>query len=105
VILAVVPILTLLGVLFTMAQCLQSVRGTTAMGSGLRLLRLVAGLVLAAVPTARVVATVGAKVAVTAGFVVRAVGLFIGSIMNVTSSGVFVGMWMAIAGVGAGIAM
>jgi MFS transporter, DHA2 family, multidrug resistance protein len=105
VILAVVPVLALLGVLFTMPQFFQGVWATNAMGSGLRLLPLVAGLVVGAVPAARVVALVGAKVAVTAGFVLLAVGLFVGSTMNVGSSGLFVGAWMVIVGLGTGIAM
>jgi Na+/melibiose symporter-like transporter len=75
------------------------------MGSGLRLLPLVAGLVVGAVPAARVVHLVGAKVAVTAGFVLLAVGLFLGSTMTVGSSGLFVAGWMALAGLGVGIAM
>jgi hypothetical protein len=78
VILAVVPILAMLGILFTMPQYFQGVLGANAMGSGLRLLPLVAGLVAGAVPAARVVRLVGAKVAVTAGFVLLAAGLFTG---------------------------
>jgi MFS family permease len=48
---------------------------------------------------------VGAKVAVAAGFVLLAAGLFLGSMMSVGSSGLFVGSWMAVAGLGTGIAM
>jgi len=105
VVLAVVPILALLGVLFTMPQYFQGVLGTTAMGSGLRLLPLVAGLIIGAVPAARVVQLVGAKVAVAAGFVLLAAGLFLGALTSVGSSGLFVGSWMVLAGVGTGIAM
>jgi hypothetical protein len=105
VVLAVVPILALLGVLFTMPQYLQGVLGTTAMGSGLRLLPLVAGLIIGALPAARVAQLVGAKVAVAAGFVLLAAGLFLGGLTSVGSSGVFVGSWMVLAGVGTGIAM
>jgi MFS transporter, DHA2 family, multidrug resistance protein len=105
VILAVVPILAMLGILFTMPQYFQGVLGTNAMGSGLRLLPLVAGLIIGAVPAARVVQLVGAKVAVTAGFVLLAVGLILGSMMSVGSSGLFVAVWMAVAGLGTGIAM
>jgi DHA2 family multidrug resistance protein-like MFS transporter len=79
------PIVAMLGVLFTMPQYFQGVLGTTAMGSGLRLLPLVAGLVVGALPAARVVRLVGAKVAVAAGFVLLAVGLFLGSTMSVGS--------------------
>ena len=53
VILAVVPILAMLGILFTMPQYFQGVLGTSAMGSGLRLLPLVGGLMAGAVPAAR----------------------------------------------------
>jgi Na+/melibiose symporter-like transporter len=105
VILAVVPILAMLGILFTMPQYFQGVLGTNAMGSGLRLLPLVAGLIVGAVPAAQVVKHVGAKVAVTVGFALLAAGLLLGSTMSVGSSGLFVATWMAVAGLGTGVAM
>jgi Na+/melibiose symporter-like transporter len=99
------PILAMLGILFTMPQYFQGVLGTDAMGSGLRLLPLVAGLMVGAVPAAKVVQLVGAKVAVATGFVLLAVGLFLGSTMSVGSSGLFVAVWMSVAGLGTGLAM
>jgi EmrB/QacA subfamily drug resistance transporter len=105
VVLAVVPILAMLGILFTMPQYFQGVLGTTAMGSGLRLLPLVAGLMIGALPAARVVRAVGAKVAVAAGFVLLATGLFVGALTSVGSSSLFVASWMMVAGMGTGIAM
>jgi EmrB/QacA subfamily drug resistance transporter len=105
VLLAMLPILAMLGILFTMPQYFQGVLGTTAMGSGLRLLPLVGGLIVGAVPAAKVVQLVGAKVAVAAGFVMLAGGLFLGSTMSVGSSGLFVASWLAVAGLGTGIAM
>lgn len=105
VILAAVPVLAMLGVLFTMPQYFQGVLGTNAMGSGLRLLPLVAGLMIGTLPAARVVQIVGAKVAVTVGFTLLAAGLFIGSLTTTGSSGLFVGAWMALVGVGTGLAM
>jgi EmrB/QacA subfamily drug resistance transporter len=105
VILAMLPILAMLGILFTMPQYFQGVLGTDAMGSGLRLLPLVAGLMVGAVPATRVVQLVGAKVAVATGFVLLATGLFIGSTMSVGSSGLFVAVWMSVAGLGTGLAM
>jgi Na+/melibiose symporter-like transporter len=95
----------MLGILFTMPQYFQGVLGTNAMGSGMRLLPLVAGLMVGALPAAQVVRLVGAKVAVAAGFCLLAVGLFLGSTMSVGSSGLFVAAWMAVAGLGTGIAM
>jgi EmrB/QacA subfamily drug resistance transporter len=105
VVLAVVPILAMLGILFTMPQYFQGVLGTSAMGSGVRLLPLVAGLMIGALPAARVVQVVGAKVAVAAGFVLLAAGLFLGALTSVGSSSLFVGSWMVVAGIGTGIAM
>lgn len=105
VILAVVPILAMLGILFTMPQYFQGVLGVNAMGSGLRLLPLVAGLLAGAVPASLVVRLVGAKVAVTAGFALLAAGLFTGAMTSAGSSGLFVAAWMAVAGLGTGIAM
>jgi EmrB/QacA subfamily drug resistance transporter len=105
VILAAVPILALLGVLFTMPQYFQGVLGSNAMGSGLRLLPLIAGLIVGAVPAARVVRLMGAKVAVAAGFVLLTVGLLLGAMTTVGSSGLFVATWMVVAGVGTGLAM
>jgi Na+/melibiose symporter-like transporter len=105
VVLAVVPILALLGVLFTMPQYFQGVLGTSAMGSGVRLLPLVAGLIIGAVPAARVVQVIGAKVAVAAGFILLAAGLFLGALTSVGSSSLFVASWMVLAGIGTGIAM
>jgi EmrB/QacA subfamily drug resistance transporter len=105
VILAVVPILAMLGILFTMPQYFQGVLGTTAMGSGLRLLPLVGGLVAGAFPASRIVGLVGAKVTVTAGFVLLAAGLVVGAMTSLGSGGLYVAAWMAVAGLGTGIAM
>jgi Na+/melibiose symporter-like transporter len=105
VILAAVAALAMFGVLFTMPQYFQGVLGTDPIGSGLRLLSLIAGLVVGAIPAARLANLVGAKVAVTSGFVLLAVGLFIGSTTSISSSGTFVLAWMAVFGLGMGIAV
>ncbi len=105
VILSMFPIVAMLGILFTMPQYFQGVLGSDAMGSGLRLLPLVGGLMVGALPAARVVRLVGAKAAVAAGFGLLAVALFLGSTTSVGSSGLFVAVWMAVAGLGTGIAM
>jgi EmrB/QacA subfamily drug resistance transporter len=104
-ILAAVAILAMIGVLFTMPQYFQGVLGTDAMGSGLRLLPLIGGLVVGAVPADLVARLVGAKVAVAAGFVLLAGGLFLGATTSAGSSGLFVAGWMAVVGAGMGLAM
>ncbi|MGO9498853.1 MAG: DHA2 family efflux MFS transporter permease subunit [Solirubrobacteraceae bacterium] len=105
VILSAVAIFAMFGVLFTMPQFFQGVLGTTPMGSGLRLLPLIGGLVLAAVPADRIARLVGSKVAVAVGFAVLAAGLLIGSRTSVGSSGLFTAAWMALVGFGMGLAL
>jgi len=105
VILAAVPLLAMIGILFGMPQYFQGVLGINAMGSGLRLLPLIAGLMLGAVPAARIVPRVGAKVVVAVGFCLLAVGLFLGTMTAVGASAVFTAAWMFLAGVGVGLAL
>jgi DHA2 family multidrug resistance protein-like MFS transporter len=102
---AAMSFLSLIGVLFAMPQYFQGVLGTTAMGSGLRLLPLVAGVLIGAVPAAEIAKLVGAKIAVAAGFGLLVVGLCLGAGTSADSSGVFVGVWMAVVGAGMGLAL
>jgi MFS transporter, DHA2 family, multidrug resistance protein len=105
VLLAAFAVLSMIGVLFTMPQYFQGVLGTDAMGSGLRLLPVIGGLVVGAVPADRVAHFLGAKLTAAAGFILLAVGLAIGATTAVASSTAFVAIWMAVVGVGMGIAM
>lgn len=105
VVLAAVAGLAMFGVLFTMPQYFQGVLGTDAMGSGVRLLPLIGGLVVGAVPADQVVRLVGAKIAGMTGFTLLTGGLFLGATMGVGSSGGFVAAWMAVVGMGMGLAL
>jgi DHA2 family multidrug resistance protein-like MFS transporter len=105
VILAAVAILAMIGVLFTMPQYFQGVLATDPMGSGLRLLPIIGGLLVGALPADRIAQVVGAKASVAAGFTLLAAALSLGSTTSVTSSGVFVAAWMALAGAGLGICL
>lgn len=105
VILAAVAIFAMIGVLFTMPQYFQGVLGTDAMGSGLRLLPLIGGLLLAAVTADRIAHLAGAKVTVALGFAMLAAGLLIGTATGVGSSGSFIAVWMALVGAGMGLAL
>lgn len=98
-------VLAMIGVLFTMPQYFQGILGTTAMGSGLRLLPLIGGLILGAVPADRIARRIGAKLTVAIGFIVLAVGLLGGSGTSVDSGEVFIAAWMACVGAGMGLAM
>jgi DHA2 family multidrug resistance protein-like MFS transporter len=105
VMLAAIAVLAMIGVLFTMPQFFQGVVGTDAMGSGLRLLPLIGGLVVGAVPADRIARLAGAKLAVALGFAVLAAGLIIGAETRADSSAGFVAAWMALVGAGMGLAM
>ena len=111
----------LFGILFTVPQYFQDVRGTDALGSGLRQLPLVGGLLVglalggslqtprkdrasqpdAAPPAARA----GAKVLATVGFTVMAAALAVGAFTTVSSGTSFAAAWLAVAGLGLGFAM
>ena len=105
VILAATAILAMIGVLFTMPQFFQGVLGTDAMGSGVRLLPLIGGLVVGAVPADRVARVVGAKITVALGFALLAAGMLLGATTGVGSSGGFIAAWMALVGAGMGLAL
>jgi DHA2 family multidrug resistance protein-like MFS transporter len=103
VLLMAVLVLAMTGVLFTLPQFYQGVLGTDAMGSGLRLLPLVGGLIVGALPADRLARLVGAKFTVALGFLVFALGMFIGSTTSATSSVGFIATWVALTGLGLGI--
>jgi EmrB/QacA subfamily drug resistance transporter len=102
---AALSFLSLIGVLFTMPQYFQGVLGTSALGSGLRLLPLVGGVLIGAVPAAAVAKLVGAKIAVAGGFALLVAGLTTGAATSVASSGVFVAAWLVLCGAGMGLAL
>ncbi len=103
VILAATAGLAMIGVLFTLPQYFQGVVGTDAMGSGLRLLPVIGGLVLGAVPADRIAHLVGAKVTVALGFALLGAGMLLGATTSVGSSGGFVAAWTAVVGLGLGL--
>jgi MFS transporter, DHA2 family, multidrug resistance protein len=105
VILIAVLVLSMMGVLFTMPQYFQGVVGTDAMGSGVRLLALVGGLVCGPLPAERIAHALGAKITAAAGFALLGAGLALGSTTAVGSSAGFVATWMALVGAGMGVAL
>ncbi|MFI5285750.1 MAG: MFS transporter [Candidatus Dormibacteria bacterium] len=105
VILAAFAVLAMIGVLFTMPQYFQGVLGTDAMGSGVRLLPVILGLVLGAIPAERIVRIAGAKLVAGAGFLLLAIALAVGSRTGVSSSDAFIAVWMGVAGMGLGLAL
>jgi EmrB/QacA subfamily drug resistance transporter len=104
VILAAMAGLAMIGVLFTMPQFFQGVLRTDAMGSGIRLLPLIIGLVLGAVPADRVARVIGSKFTVALGFA-RCLAACSGATTSIASSNGFIATWMALVGFGMGLTM
>jgi len=97
--------LTIVGLLFTIPQYFQAILGADAQGAGLRLLPLIAGLVLGAVPADRLAARIGAKFAVALGFALLAAGLTAGATTGVGTGDGFAAVWTAVCGAGVGLAL
>jgi DHA2 family multidrug resistance protein-like MFS transporter len=97
--------LSLIGIIFTMPQFFQGVQGDDAQTSGLRLLPLIAGLILGAVPASQLGKLVGAKVAAAGGFAAIGIGAGMGTATTVSSPVWFVAVWMAVVGFGVGVAL
>jgi len=95
--------LGLFGALFALPQYLQAIAGLDAQGAGVRLLPMIAGLVVGAVPADRFAARIGAKLTVAAGFAITVVGMALGASMTATSGDAYLAVWTFIVGAGGGI--
>lgn len=102
-ILAALGGMALIGMVFTLPQYSQGVLGLDPEGSGVRLLPIIGGLILGAVPADRVAERIGARVTVATGFAITVAGLLLGSTTSLDSSTWFVVAWLAIVGFGMGV--
>nr|BFE64818.1 DHA2 family efflux MFS transporter permease subunit [Dactylosporangium thailandense] len=95
----------LFGVLFILPQYLQAVRGDDALGVGLRLLPLIAGLFVGAPLGERIAHLTVTRVPVAGGLLIGALGLGLGARTEVGTGYGTVATWLAIAGAGIGLAI
>ncbi|WP_392672239.1 DHA2 family efflux MFS transporter permease subunit [Streptomyces sp. LN785] len=93
------------GLMFVLPPYLQAVLGNDAFGTGLRLLPLMGGLLVAAKATGPVVERFGSRAAITAGLVVLALAAALGSRTNAGSGYGFTALWLPVVGLGFGFAM
>jgi DHA2 family multidrug resistance protein-like MFS transporter len=93
------------GALFTLPQYFQAVLGADALGTGLRLLPVIAGLVVGARIVGRAAPRLGAKAPAAAGFVALAAGMAIGTATTTDSGYAFVAAWLTAVGLGMGLIM
>jgi MFS transporter, DHA2 family, multidrug resistance protein len=106
------------GLFFAAPLYFQEVRGVDAMGSGLRLLPMIGGMVVGMIGSTRLASPrkgadggppraplANAKSLVTAGFLVMAAGLWLGATTTLSSGTGFAAAWFAVSGLGLGLAM
>src|SRR3954449_724409 len=100
---ATTAMFAMLGLLFVVPLYLQSVRGFDPLGTGLRLLPLILGLVVGAKAGERLTVGLGARIPVVTGLLVIAGALVWGATLEVgTAYGVLAG-WLALTGAGLGL--
>ncbi|MEV1078951.1 MFS transporter [Streptomyces sp. NPDC050211] len=93
------------GLLFVLPPYLQAVLGHDALGTGVRLLPMMGGLLVATRAAQPVIARFGARAVVSAGLVVLAFAALLGSRTTVDSGYGFTALWLSIAGVGFGFSV
>jgi MFS transporter, DHA2 family, multidrug resistance protein len=112
-ILATLVSFAMFGIFYAMPQYFQEILGANAMGSGLRLLPLIGGLVVGMISSTRLAAPrppsgeplASVKALVAAGFTIMAVAVGFGATTRLGSGTGFAAAWLAAAGVGLGLAM
>jgi Na+/melibiose symporter-like transporter len=97
--------LGMIGLLFVMPQYFQAIQGASALSSGLRLLPLVGGLIIGALPASALARAAGAKLTIALGFVLLGTGAIIGTGTGPASSTLFVATWMLVLCAGTGMAL
>lgn len=104
-ILATLVSFALFGLLFVLPQFFQNIVGVDALGTGLRLLPMVGGLIIGAKTADRLILKIGWKYIAAFGFIFLSLGLFIGVATDVNSSYGFISIWMIIIGIGMGFSL
>ncbi|WP_216588058.1 DHA2 family efflux MFS transporter permease subunit [Streptomyces brasiliscabiei] len=102
---ATLGMFVLSGLLFVLPPYLQAVLGHDALGTGVRLLPLMGGLLVGARTAQPLVARLGSRAVVSAGLVVLAFAALLGSRTTVDSGYGFTALWLACAGAGFGLAI
>jgi EmrB/QacA subfamily drug resistance transporter len=93
------------GVFFAVPQYFQAILGVDALGSGLRLLPLIGGLVLGARVAEQIGRRVGSGIVLGAGFALLTAGLIVGADTAVESGYLFAAIWITIVGAGMGFVL
>ncbi|HVT68164.1 MAG TPA: MFS transporter, partial [Trebonia sp.] len=101
-ILATAVSFAMFGLFFALPQYFQDVRGASPLGSGLRLLPMVAGMLAGMAGGSKIKTP---RVAITAGYLLMAVAMALGALTTVASSTGYTLAWVALAGLGVGLVL
>ncbi|MFD6267903.1 MFS transporter [Nocardia asteroides] len=93
------------GMFFAVPQYFQAVLGVDALGSGVRLLPMIGGLVVGSRLVDALLPRLGVRVVLTAGFLVLAGGIGLGALTRVDSGYGLTALWTTVLGAGMGLVM
>lgn len=103
--LAVFVNFAVMGILFVVPQYLQGVLGNDALGTGIRILPLIGGLMAAATLSEALVPRLGARTVIAAGLALLAAGSLLGATSGSGDGYGFAALWLSLTGFGFGSAM
>jgi EmrB/QacA subfamily drug resistance transporter len=95
----------LFGLLFAVPQFFQSVHGTSPLGTGLRLLPMIGGILVGSQTGSPLVKRFGSRMVIAAGFVLAAIALGAAATTRVSTGYGFAAAWIAVLGLGIGLAL
>lgn len=95
----------LFGLLFVMPQYFQDVGGSDPLGTGLRLLPMIGGMVVATRVGPVLLKRAGSRVVIITGLVLCTVALSLGASTDVDTGYPFAAMWITVLGAGIGLTM
>jgi DHA2 family multidrug resistance protein-like MFS transporter len=98
-----VATVAMVGAIFTLPQYFQGITGVDPMGSGVRLLPMIGGLLLGALPAAQLTKRIGPKLVIALGFAVIGVACLLGANTTLLTGTAFTATWMAVLGLGMGL--
>jgi Na+/melibiose symporter-like transporter len=95
----------LFGLLFAVPQFFQSVHGASPLGTGLRLLPMIGGILVGSQTGSRLVKRFGSRTVIAAGFILAAIALGAAATTRVSTGYGFAAAWIAILGLGIGLVL
>lgn len=102
---ATLVVFPMFGLLFITPQYLHAVLGADALGTGLRLLPVIGGLILGFQAANRAAHKAGPKLVAAFGFIILTAGVGMGALTDIESGYGYVATWFAVFGFGLGIAL